>query len=387
MLLVAIGHSEDVDVEDILEEIIEQCEEQLAGHTPKAGLLFAAVDLEYQEILNGLMAKWPELDLIGCSTDGEFSSQLGFVEDSVSLTLFASDTIDITAGIGKSVGEDIPRATKEAVETAMNASDEKPKLCIATPASMVTSSDQIVANLKNVLGENVQLLGANAGDQWRFVVTHQFFKTEIFTDAVPLLLFSGPLIVSSGVHSGWNAVGKVGVVTKSDNNIVFKIDDKTALDFYRDLLGKDAVPTGDRPLAILTESGHISRLRASIEQFDEEVGSVTFFGDIPEGSKVQITIATRSDILEGTRLSVSRAKEKYPEGHDPVAAIFFSCSGRKLLLGTQTEEEYSILKTELGSELPVSGFYGYGEIGPALEDVSTDHFHNETFVTILLGSE
>jgi hypothetical protein len=179
----------------------------------------------------------------------------------------------------------------------------------------------------------------------------------------------------------------MGVVTKSENNVIFKIDDKPALEFYRDLLGDDAVPTGDRPLAILNEDGQINRLRASIEQYDEETGSVTFFGDIPEGSKVQITIATRSDILQGTKSSVSKAKEKYPEGRDPEAAIFFSCSGRKLLLGTRTEEEYNILKAELGSELPVSGFYGYGEIGPALEGVSTDQFHNETFVTVLLGSE
>ncbi|MGI9524265.1 MAG: FIST C-terminal domain-containing protein, partial [Hyphomicrobiaceae bacterium] len=65
---------------------------------------------------------------------------------------------------------------------------------------------------------------------------------------------------------------------------------------------------------------------------------------------------------------------------------FFSCSGRKLLLGTQTGEEYKILRSELGLDIPVVGFYGYGEIGPGFEDAAKCQFHNETFVTVLIGA-
>ncbi len=50
MLKVAIGHSEMVDVEDIMEEIIEQAEEGLGGAEPKAAVVFAAVDLELSVI-------------------------------------------------------------------------------------------------------------------------------------------------------------------------------------------------------------------------------------------------------------------------------------------------------------------------------------------------
>ena len=35
---------------------------------------------------------------------------------------------------------------------------------------------------------------------------------------------------------------------------------------------------------------------------------------------------------------------------------------------------------------PVVGFYGYGEIGPPESSDSVSRFHNETFVSLILGT-
>jgi hypothetical protein len=387
MLKVAVGHSEQVDVEDILEEIFEQCEETLEGEAPQAGIVFAAVDLEYQEILSGIRNKWPDLQLVGCTTDGESSSRLGFVDDSVTLTLLCSDTIEITTGIGRGVSQDVEKATSEAVEQARNAATLEPGLCVITPASMTVSSEAIVNGVKQALGPDTPLYGANAGDQWQFVETFQFFNDEVLSDAVPLIMFSGPISISGAVQSGWKTIGSIGTVTKAEGNVVFEIDEQPALDFYRNLLGPDATPTGDRPLAILDANKEINRLRASIEAYDPETGSITFFGDFSVGDQVQVTVANRNEILDGTRASVRMARDSFPDGQAPEAVMFFSCSGRKLLLGTRTGEEYDILKEEIGADLPMFGFYGYGEIGPSITGESGCEFHNETFVTVLIGSQ
>jgi len=45
-----------------------------------------------------------------------------------------------------------------------------------------------------------------------------------------------------------------------------------------------------------------------------------------------------------------------------IAALFFSCAARKLLLGTRTEEELHVIRGALGEDVPICGFYGYGEI-------------------------
>ncbi|MGI9520940.1 MAG: FIST signal transduction protein, partial [Hyphomicrobiaceae bacterium] len=267
MLSIAVGHSENVDEVDIADEIIEQCTNQLAGTAPQAGMMFAAVDFDYQEILDRILKTWPGLQLIGCSTDGEFSSELGFLDDSVTLTLFASDTIEITTGVGRNVSADVEAAAQSAIAEARSGAKQSSTLCLTTPASLLSSSDQVVQHLKRNLSPEVTLLGALAGDQWRFEKTFQFYGAEVLTDAVPIILFSGPILFSKGVCSGWKPIGRAGIATKVESNVIYRIDDHTALDFYRNLLGQKAVPTGDRPLAVLDKSGNVECLRASIEQF------------------------------------------------------------------------------------------------------------------------
>ena len=67
----------------------------------------------------------------------------------------------------------------------------------------------------------------------------------------------------------------------------------------------------------------------------------------------------------------------------------FSCVGRKLVLGRRTQEEVAAVKEVLGEDVPLIGFYTYGEIGPIdkmREQLSITKFHNETVVLWVLGS-
>ena len=62
-----------------------------------------------------------------------------------------------------------------------------------------------------------------------------------------------------------------------------------------------------------------------------------------------------------------------------------SCAVRNFLLGTRTSGEIERIRTGLDRGLPVSGFYAFGEIAP-LGVNSTPSFHNETCVTVLIGT-
>ena len=65
--------------------------------------------------------------------------------------------------------------------------------------------------------------------------------------------------------------------------------------------------------------------------------------------------------------------------------MFFSCAARKYLLGTRTGEEIGIVESVIGSQVPICGFYGYGEIGPPTTD-DPSQFHNETFISLIMGT-
>ncbi len=386
MLFAVVAHSEDIDTEGALDEIVEQCRQKLGDRQPKAGLLFSAIDLEHEQILEGLDDAWPGLELIGCTTDGEISSELGYREDSITLVLFGSDSIEFGAGLGRDVSKDIPGACRRAVEAATAKSTLPPAICIALPESMTTSGQQIIEALGQHLEPKVPVIGATAGDGYRLESTRQFRGREACSDSVAVLLLSGPLVYSVAVESGWEPVGEPGLVTRSVGTVLHEIDGRPALEFYRRFLGETAAPTPECPLAILDEHGAVECLRATAGIVDADTGAITYLADIREGAMVQITVADRGAILAGCTASIKKAFADYPHGKTPDAALFFSCAARKLLLGTRTMEEFGIVESVIGTETPICGFYGYGEIGPRDTNDETSRFHNETFVSLILGT-
>ena len=325
---------------------------------------------------------------MGCTTAGEVSSVLGFREDSVTLCLFASDSVDMTAGVGKDAVGDPLAACEEAVAQAKAKTTKDPTLCITTPDNVAAAEGDIVPRLLETLGGGISVLGGAAGSQAFEVTPRQFFCDQVLRESVPVLLFSGPLDYAAGVATGWKPLGKVGRVTKSEGNLVQEIDGEPALSFYQNYLGADAT-SGEThiaiPLAVFEEGSGDFYLRAPIA-YDENAGTASFLGSVPEGASVQLTLASPENILEGTEESLARALSGYPGSSEPEAALFFSCAVRKLLLGTRAAKELDIVRSRLGDHVPVCGFYAFGEIGP-VGSSGTSRFHNETLVTLLLGTK
>ncbi len=385
MFSAVVAHSEELDADVAAEEIIQSCKDRLNGTVPSAGLLFAAIDFDHQALLCKISRALPGMELIGCTTDGEFSSELGFREDSVTLILFASDTVDIKAGIGRSLSEDVAEACRSAVEEAKAKTDKPARLCISTPEGITAEGHSLTAMLQQVLGHNIPLFGALAGDQLRLKSTKQFYGTEVLSDSIPVLLLCGEFHFSYGVATGWRQVGEVGRVTRATGAVVHEIDHEPAIDFYRKYLGPGTKPSVELPLAILNAQGNIEYLRASWGAVDEATGALTFLATVPEGARVRLTLADRNEILTGCSESLAIARSNLREGAQVAAGLFFSCTARKLLLGTRAQEELRLVRSILGDAVPICGFYGYGEISPNMGDPTGTKCHNESFVSLLIA--
>lgn len=401
MFKVVVGHSDDPDSQSAIESVLEQCLEDLNHILPQAGILFAAIDFEHALILQQIHQTFPQLELIGCTTDGEMSSKLGFQQDSLTLMLFCSDTVQIKAGVGYETLENPTAAAQQAVQQATQQAIQpensvQPKLCIALPSSYTangstTSGEAMMAGLTLALGEQVPVVGGTAGDQYRFKTTHQFFRTEVLTDALPILIFSGNLQFSYGTACGWTPTEYKGIVTKAQGTVVYEIDGKPALEFYCRYLG-DRPPTAKNPLVVY-ESGYESGIDSPYSSYymrvpnasNAEVGSIQFLGDIPEQALVQIADITSDKLVAAAKTSFQTALFRYP-GTIPTAILLFSCCCRRWLLGTRAKEEYQVVKDTLATTLPACGFYTYGEFSP-LEPQGKTYYHQETFVTLLMGTE
>ncbi|EDX87632.1 conserved domain protein [Synechococcus sp. PCC 7335] len=382
MLKLVVGHSNDPDSRAAIADILEQLHVALAGDLPLAGLLFAAINFEHTRVLQEIAAAFPDIELIGGTTDGEISSVLGFEQDSLTLAVFCSDTITISAGMGRNVSKDVNAATQNAVQQASSSHTEDIQFCISLPESLTSDSWMILESLKGSLGTQVPIFGGLTADQWRSQQTYQFFKSEVCSDAVPILLFSGPILFSHGVASGWQPIGKAGKVTRAQNNVVYEIDNQPALTFYQRYLGS-LPPSSEYPLALLDADSDRYYMRAPSGIYDSTTGSITFFGDVPKESIVHITDTSHDDILRASRESTQQALASYP-GKAPAAALFFSCASRRQILGSRTKEEYTQAQQLLNKTLPSCGFYTNGEISP-LQPKGDTYMHNETFITLLLG--
>ncbi len=382
MLQVIVGHSNDPDSRIAIDDVLEQCSAQLTDTVPQAAILLAAMDFDHGMILERINQTFPGIQLIGGTTDGEMSSVLQFQQDSLVLFLLASDVVEFTAAVGRNISRD-PMAIAAATARAAKASAGIPaKLCLTIPESLTTSGVEILAGLKTGLGSDVAIVGGSAGDQWSFRQTYQFFNTEVLSDAVPILLLCGQILFGVGLDSGWTLVGRKGIVTKAVGNKVYTVDDQPIINFYEDYLGTNVGGLTYR-LAVF-EPGKESWYMRSSNGIPED-GAISFFADVPEQAQVQVVQADRNSIVSAARSSICNALANYP-ARQPEAALFFSCAGRRQVLGTRTKVEPEAAQIIFGNGVPFCGFYTYGEIAP-LQNGSEAQFHNETFVTLLLGTK
>ncbi|HXJ62410.1 MAG TPA: FIST N-terminal domain-containing protein [Actinomycetota bacterium] len=381
----AVGHSDDIDPDAAVDEVVRQCESALDGATPRAGLLFCSYESDAEPYLRAVRAAYPDIELAGSTSSAEMSSVLGFQEDSVALALFASDSVDMTAGCATGVEESPAAAARSAVEDAKRKTEQEPRLCIAVPSVSGDDPTVLLRELQAALGDEVPVIGGGSAPRTgagQPRVARQFCGDRVLEDAAAVLLFSGPLTFSFGVDTGWRPLGSRGRVTAAHGNVVLEIDGEPALAFYQRYLGEGGTPTAANPLAVYEGPEDAYYLRVPFAS-DVERGAVILTGGIPHDAEVQLTVAVTDEIFAGAQRAVRTAFDAFPQGSPPDAALVFSCAIRKLVLGTRTGTELDIMRAELGDGVPVAGFYCFGEIAP-IEGGRT-RFHNETFVALLLG--
>ena len=386
MLKVAIGQGEDIDTRNAIETAIMHCNENLQGVSPQAGIVFSDIDFDHQLILNEIYHQFGEIELIGCSTGGGFSSDLGFSDDSVNLILFYSDRIQIKAGIGLNVSIDPVTAAETALEKARKGLSDPPALCLTFPDAVIGSPHAIIRALNQALGPRCPVFGGAASRHHdNPAPTLQFFGQDILEDALPVMLFSGPIKHAFSISNSWRPIGDRTTVTKSTGYQVRRIGKLSALDFYRHYLGQHRYPALDFPLAVYDQENRNFIIRSPVD-YDESTGSIFFQAPIAEGTTVQLTEATRSRIIEDTKHSLQSMVESYSGTWQPSASLAFSCGTRKQILGTRIAEELKTLQKQLPQHLPVSGFYTFGEFSP-LGGNQESLLHNCTLVTLLIGDQ
>lgn len=228
--------------------------------------------------------------------------------------------------------------------------------------------------------------GGLAGDGSRFSSTWVMADAPAAQNLVALIGFFGDLEARSGCVAGWREFGAERLVTRSNGNVVYEIDHKPALTVYTKYLGemaRDLPSSGLRfPLSIRVSEQDEPLIRTLLA-VDAAAQSLTFAGDVPQGSFCRLMRTDVDALIDGSGMAAAAAKID-GAGVKTSLCLVVSCVGRRLVLGQLTEEELDIVRARLGPKAVIAGFYSYGELAP-FSDVVRCQLHNQTMTLTTLN--
>ncbi len=341
-------------------------------------LVFGATELlKRQDLRRELRAAYPAAHLAGCSTAGEICG-VQVNDDSLVVTAvhFRSTRIEGTRTTIQSRQES--EQAGERLAQSLDG-DGLVHVLVFSDGLNINGSD-LVRGLTRHLPRDIAVTGGLSGDSSRFGETLVLWDGEAERDSVAVLGFYGPeLQVGYGSLGGWDPFGPERLITRSDGNVLYELDGRSALDLYKLYLGKHAeeLPASALlfPLSLRTRTSDHPVVR-TIVSVDETEQSMTFVGDMPTGAYARLMKANFDRLIDGA-IGAARTSYEALGSSAPDLALLISCVGRKLVLQQRIEEEVEGVREVLGDDTVLAGFYSYGEISPFTPSAKCE-LHNQT---------
>lgn len=229
------------------------------------------------------------------------------------------------------------------------------------------------------------ITGGLSGDGTRFEKTLAGHNEIKEGEVVLIGLYGETLEISFSSLGGWIPFGPERTITKSEKNVLYELDGQPALDLYSKYLGEKASELPQASLLYplyVREEGAKHPVVRTILNIDRENQTMILAGNVPQGSRAQLMMASADALLEGAREAAKLAMKA--RKNTPELALLISCIGRRLVLDQRAEEEIEEVIDIIGDNVSVGGFYSYGEIAP-FHGEKTSSLHNQTMTLTLIS--
>jgi hypothetical protein len=329
-------------------------------------------------------AAYPEAHVIGCSTAGEICDTR-VSDESLVITAVQFDSTKLE-GHSTSIadgGDSVEAGERLAKALTV---DGLVHVFVLSDGLHVNGSD-LVKGLTKHLPDKVTVTGGLSGDGADFTETLVAWDGKPTPNQVAIVgLYGDRLRVGYGSLGGWDSFGPERTITRSEGNVLYQLDDMSALELYKEYLGEHAegLPATGLlfPLSVRGDEESDGVVR-TILAVDEEAGSLTFAGDVPEGWLARLMKANFNRLVDG---AAGAAKTSFQAvgSQTPQLAFLISCVGRKMVLKQRIEEEVEAVREVLGKATTMTGFYSYGEISPFTPNAKCE-LHNQTMTITTLS--
>jgi hypothetical protein len=348
------------------EEIQSALQQSMAdGFTPTLAVCFISKSQDRKTISELLDAAG--IAVFGCTTNGEF------IDEEPNKASAAILLLDINKEYFQVYFEEYPEKNYREVAKRI-AQQAKTKFTV--PAFLIGISnaaadgEEVLRGIEDVCGAEVNAFGGAAGDDYAFSDTFVFTNKKDSRNAIVCIALDESKVEVKGIATcGWKAVGTEKLVTKSEGNHVYTVDNIPVLDITAKYGGLENVTpensnllieiAANFPLQLQREKGDPVMRPGLVVDWNDR----SFFtsGSVPQGSKVRFSLPPDFDVMEKVVKGVENLKAtEMPEAD---ALVVFSCAGRILSLGPLMSKELEGVKNVWN--VPMAGMFSNAELGRA----------------------
>ena len=356
------------------------------GLGPAAQVVFLFGDLEAVQACHSLeMARnaYPDAHILGCTTGGEIQGPR-VSDGSVVLTAVAFDSTRVA--VGRAPIPHVDASFQAGVQFAQSFNPDGLRHVFLLSDGLAVNSSDLVEGVNSALPPGVTASGGFAADSLKFQATHVWCDgPPTRSSVVGLGLYGDRLRVGLAATAGWDTFGLDRLITKSRKNVLYEFDGRSALALYQQYLSVVATNLTSSglhyPLGLRVGKVEDRVLRTILSTSESEQ-SITFAGNVPEGSYARLMRGNIEHLIDAAAEAATTSARAL-NGVASQLAVLVSCCGRRPVLNQRIEEEVEAAGEALDEHTTLTGFYSYGEIahlggGPA-------QLHNETMTVLTLA--
>jgi len=373
-----------------------QAQTKIHQKNPSIVIVFTSIHFQSTKLLEGIGHVFGKnVNILGCTGSG-IITESGVFKYGVAIMAISSTKIKFGISAVPQINKDNPRESGEKFARAAlkKLGTSAREIGLIFSDGLIEKGSELLLGIKDVLGRSFPIIGGAAADNFRFQKTYQYFNREILNNALIGTILSGEGAFGYGLKHGWRPLGRPHEVTQSAGNIVKKIENRPAVEIYKNYFKKSL----EEIQSLLTRISILYPLGIYLSEEEEYLlrnvlriskdGEITCQGDIPKGSEVRIMMGTQESALQAAKQATWEAKHGLKE-MPMLGAIVFESVSRINLLGYRIKEEIGIIKNILGEEIPFIGVCTFGEQAPlkSLEYRGESHFHNETIAVLTIGEK
>ena len=200
-----------------------------------------------------------------------------------------------------------------------------------------------------------------------------FYQDRLYREGTVGIALSGNIVLESIVAQGCRPIGQPYQITKGDSNIILELDQQVPLVVLRDLI--DSLTEEERILAqnSLYVGVAMDEFKSSLQRgdflvrrllgVDPSAGALAIGDRVRRGQRLQFHIRDAQTSASDLELLLEQYQINHHNQDSAACALMFSCLGRGEGLYGKPNFDSELFRNYV-KDIPVTGFFCNGEIGP-----------------------